>query len=95
MPSLPEFIEFLVAKRVGATKEPYRCPWCGNERHVTNIASENIPAELRLHPTLVETSMPGFHGFYTISCTNCGHTAFFHRRQLDQWLAEKNPPVKT
>ena len=87
MASIPDFIEFLLVKR----PKPYECPYCGNAGFVTNIIMENVPAELRIHATLFETQTPQFHGFYTISCTNCGHSTFFHRRKFDEWLAAKNP----
>lgn len=87
-----DFHEFFVAKANGSV----RCPVCSTLPLTLNTVSDMgdpngalVPARLTL-PAGVEGDAPfASHPFYSVSCSNCGHTMFFHSAQIEQWLAAK------
>lgn len=82
-----EFIQFFEEKKKGV----YLCPVCSNHAFSINVAeppgvdiSNAPPAELT-----IPTTKQGTHSFYCLSCSNCGHSTFFHRHQFDDWKKMK------
>src|ERR1700722_788974 len=85
-----EFNEFFQSKR----HAPYKCPVCGHGAFAVNVqaAEEAKPppdqnvAVLGVLGTDGATFTPIHHDFLSFSCTNCGHTDFFHINQFKAWL---------
>ena len=73
--------------RIATAKAGRACSHCGHEGFALNLGThdDNGPvAEFRFRP---EDSAFGTHGFYSMACTNCGRTDFFHVTQVDRWVA--------
>lgn len=77
--------QFFDAKRTGT----YKCPVCSNEEFVVNGGggdNELLVALFEFADPKVKNSA---HSFYSIDCTNCGHTTFFNERAIAAWLKSK------
>ena len=97
--NIPLFDEFFRAKKNGT----YKCPVCAHENFVANIHTsapvppgtppDRVNVALLSIPSQGDLYMPavGTHSFYSITCTNCGHTDLFHKAQFDIWLAAGKP----
>jgi predicted nucleic-acid-binding Zn-ribbon protein len=76
-----DFQQFFQEKKLGT----YKCPFCANEQFVANLGGHGATAVLRHHTD----TAAGYHDFLSFSCTNCGHTDFFHITQFNKWQQEK------
>jgi predicted nucleic-acid-binding Zn-ribbon protein len=93
-----EFIRFFQAKKNGT----FKCVFCGNEEFVTNVAApapikadDDPPiAEHRIFAPASDDTAKGEHVYYVASCSNCGHSNFFHRSQVEACLAANPAPVR-
>ena len=79
--SSADFAEFFVVKKNGT----YKCPFCGQEAFTINWG--NVDAAALVMD--VEGIPAAAHKFFSFSCTNCGHSDFFHERQVNAWLESK------
>lgn len=82
--SRDQFNDFFNAKKTGT----YKCPVCSNEQF--NFLGGGPDDDLSVagleiaDPKLVKSS----HFFCAVSCSNCGHTTFFLRSMIAEWLKE-------
>lgn len=87
MPDLSrkDFVDFLTEKGNGS----YKCTFCGHGELAFNVVEgTNAPEDGVRTPAVVTTPLgngPGVHSFYSVSCTNCGNTLFFHQNQVRIW----------
>jgi predicted nucleic-acid-binding Zn-ribbon protein len=89
-----EFGDFFQEKANGAV----RCPVCSSLPLKVNSALDTsdpngnrVPAKLMIAATGSDSAIPSVsHEFYSASCANCGHTMFFNRIQIDEWIAKKS-----
>jgi predicted nucleic-acid-binding Zn-ribbon protein len=94
-----QFGEFFDAKKNGT----YKCPFCGCEEFAANVAvhAAALPtpdSPMAVHAVFAATedgSSRGSHQYYSMSCSNCGHTDLFHKMQVDQWSAARAPETGT
>ena len=93
--SIADFSKYFAAQKSGT----YKCVFCANEQFIANAvslpsASDGSPslAALLIVPTVAnreDTSFAGNHTFYSISCTKCGRSDFFHSNQVEGWVSEQ------
>lgn len=67
-------------------KTDYRCSWCGESEVIYNAAEPGTPAVLDVAVTDTENH----HQFYSVSCTNCGRTDFFHINMVNRVLGPED-----
>jgi predicted nucleic-acid-binding Zn-ribbon protein len=84
--SAEEFSRFFEQKK----NSIYLCPVCGVYEFALNLYGDpNMPggnmSQLALGPPQAT------HSFLSISCTNCGHSEFFHMTQFEKWRAAQKP----
>lgn len=71
----------------------YKCAFCGNESFVANssLRPSGIAAGPEMDPALLTMPIDHqpiiAHHYYAFSCDRCGRTDFFHRNQVDAWIA--------
>src|SRR4051794_30577756 len=87
-----QFGEFFNVKRNGT----FKCPFCSSESFGRNISGtapldppDSSPMAL-LHLPIGAPLSGQAHVFYSISCTNCGHSQLFHGQAVDSWLETRN-----
>jgi predicted nucleic-acid-binding Zn-ribbon protein len=86
--SATDFFRFLREVRAG---KPYECTYCGNGSYRYNEGARTgtvpvPPGKL----TLVPEGAANGHPFYSISCSRCGRSDFFHLSAVADWI-KANP----
>jgi ribosomal protein S27AE len=82
-----DLADFFEAKKKGI----YVCPLCAGHVFYANVSGRE-PDDSSQAILSVVASRNGDHGFYSLSCGNCGMTTFIHHQQIEDWIAERDKP---